>query len=296
MEEVAILHSLDHPNIVKYYETYNDQKYIYLVMEYVTGTQLFEKITQQANQTFTEVTAAGYMKNLFQAINHCHAQNIVHRDIKPDNIMITNNNTVRLIDFGLSKASRNNRQLTTMAGTPYYMAPEVLEGSYSKKADIWSLGVLLYTLVCGYLPFQGGNAAEVFRKIKEADYHFNHVEFESVSEECKDLIRKLLEKNQKKRFTGQDALNHKWFKSMAAATAKAKEETKTAGGEQKISDEVVNRLRSFKGVSTFKKAAMNLLVKTATEDEVQDLRAQFQAIDTDGTGMIKAQELHDILM
>ena len=93
------------------------------------------------------------MKSLFQAINHCHAQNIVHRDIKPDNIMITNNNTVRLIDFGLSKASRNNRQLTTMAGTPYYMAPEVLEGSYSKKADIWSLGVLLYTLVCGYLLF-----------------------------------------------------------------------------------------------------------------------------------------------
>ena len=73
MEEVAILHSLDHPNIVKYYETYNDQKYIYLVMEYVTGTQLFEKITQQANQTFTETTAAGYMKSLFQAINHCHA-------------------------------------------------------------------------------------------------------------------------------------------------------------------------------------------------------------------------------
>ena len=106
--------------------------------------------------------------------------------------MITTNNTVRLIDFGLSKASRNNRQLATMAGTPYYMAPEVLEGSYSGKADIWSLGVLLYTLVCGYLPFQGSNAAEVFRKIKEADFHFNHVEFQHVSEECKDLIRKLL--------------------------------------------------------------------------------------------------------
>ena len=77
----------------------------------------------------------------------------MHRDIKPDNIMITNSETVRLIDFGLSKASKNNRNLTTVAGTPYYMAPEVLEGSYSQKADIWSLGVLLYTLVCGYLPF-----------------------------------------------------------------------------------------------------------------------------------------------
>ena len=124
------------------------------------------------------------------------------------------------------------------------------------------------------------------------------MEFESVSEECKDLIRKLLVLNQKKRLSGQEALNHKWFKNYDAGLI---EERKAAavdggGGDQKISDEVVSRLRSFKGVSTFKKAAMNLLVKTATEEEVQDLRAQFQAIDTDGTGMIKAQELHDILM
>ena len=83
------------------------------------------------------------MKQLFQAINHCHAQNIVHRDIKPDNIMITNDDSVRLIDFGLSKASKKGKQLKTVAGTPYYMSPEVLEGAYSKKADIWSLGVLL---------------------------------------------------------------------------------------------------------------------------------------------------------
>ena len=131
MEEVAILHELDHPSIVKYYETYNDQKYVYLVMEYVTGQPLFDKITKQENQTFTETTAAKYMKQLFQALNHCHAQNIVHRDIKPDNIMITKDDTVRLIDFGLSKASKNNKNLTTVAGTPYYMAPEVLEGSYT---------------------------------------------------------------------------------------------------------------------------------------------------------------------
>jgi len=116
--------------------------------------------------------------------------------------MITEQGTVRLIDFGLSKASKSNRNLTTIAGTPYYMAPEVLDGSYSKKADLWSLGVLLYTLVSGYLPFQGNSAAEVFRKIKEADYHFNHEEFKSVSDECKDLIRRLLVLNQKKRLSG----------------------------------------------------------------------------------------------
>lgn len=219
------------------------------------------------------------MKSLFQAINHCHAQNVVHRDIKPDNIMITENDTVRLIDFGLSKASKN-KKLTTVAGTPYYMAPEVLEGSYGQKADIWSLGVILYTLVSGYLPFQGANAAEVFRKIKEVEYHFNHSEFLTVSEECKDLIKKLLVGNPKKRLTGQQALNHHWFKSQEWAAAHHQNTTGAAAaaagtGEQKISNDVIQRLRSFKGVSTFKKAAMNLLVKTATEEEVQDLRAQF---------------------
>lgn len=289
-EEVAILNQLDHPNIVKYFETYDDQKYIYLVMEYISGCQLFDKITQQENQNFTERVAAEYMRSLFQAINHCHAQNIIHRDIKPENIMITESNTVRLIDFGLSKATRTNKNLTTVAGTPYYMAPEVLEGSYGPKADLWSLGVLLYTLVSGYLPFQGNKSADVFRKIKEADFHFRHAEFEIVSDECKDLINRLLVVNVKKRFTGQQALNHPWFKKFQSQTAQ--EGDQKLGG---ISDEVIKRLRSFKGVSTFKRAAMNLLVKTATEDEVRELRAQFQAIDTDGTGMIKASELNDIL-
>ena len=121
-----------------------------------------------------------------------------------------------------------------MAGTPYYMAPEVLDGSYSKKADIWSLGVLLYTLVSGYLPFQGANAAEVFRKIKEAEFHFNHVEFNNVSSECKDLINKLLIINQKKRLSGQDALQHPWFKLQAMAS-----DQPSGAADVKISNDVL---------------------------------------------------------
>ena len=205
MEEVAILNTLDHPNIVKYYETYDDNKYIYLVMEYITGGQLFDKITAQKNQNFSEHDACTYMRELFSCINHCHASGIVHRDIKPENIMISNENTVRLIDFGLSKASKK-KNLSTIAGTPYYMAPEVLSGNYSSKADIWSLGVLLYTLVSGYLPFQGSTSAEVFRKIREGEFHFKHAEFNEVSDECKDLIKQLLETNVNKRPTGLKAL------------------------------------------------------------------------------------------
>lgn len=202
MEEVAILNTLDHPNIVKYYETYDDNKYIYLVMEYISGVQLFTKITNTANQAFSEAQAAKYMRSLFMAINHCHAQGIVHRDIKPENIMINEDDDVRLIDFGLSKASKR-KNMHTVAGTPFYMAPEVLLENYASKADIWSLGVLLYTLVSGYLPFQGSNNRDVFARIKSADFHFDHKEFKLVSNECKDLIRNLLVVNTKKRFDGQ---------------------------------------------------------------------------------------------
>lgn len=291
MEEVAILNKLDHPNIVKYFETYDDSKYIYLVMEYIKGSQLFEMITKQENQTFNERQAGIYMKSLFQAINHCHAQGIIHRDIKPENIMITDTGSVRLIDFGLSKASKKN--LKTIAGTPYYMAPEVLEGNYGTKADIWSLGVLLYTLVSGYLPFQGTSSADVFRKIKEADYHFNHPEFATVSQECKDLIKHLLVINEKKRLTGHQALQHAWFVKLGldkSQSGNCKSDLKVA-----INDDVIKRLQAFRGVSHFKRAAMNLLIKTASEEEVRELRDQFMEIDKDGTGLIKVSELRDLL-
>ena len=122
-------------------------------MEYINGSQLFDKITMQENQQFSELQAAEFIYQLFSAINHCHANKVIHRDIKPENIMITESNSVRLIDFGLSKISKKQVLLHEIAGTPYYMAPEVLEGNYNEKADIWSLGVLLYVLVSGYLPF-----------------------------------------------------------------------------------------------------------------------------------------------
>lgn len=125
-EEVAVLTKLDHPNIVKYYETYNDEKFIYLVMEYIDGGELFEKISNTKNQTFSESVARTYMHKLLSACNHMHAQGVVHRDIKPENIMLTSSDEIKLIDFGLSKRMSHNVKLHTMAGTPYYIAPEVL--------------------------------------------------------------------------------------------------------------------------------------------------------------------------
>ena len=173
--------------------------------------------------------------------------------------MITDTGSVRLIDFGLSKVNKGDKKLTTIAGTPFYMAPEVLDGNYGAKADIWSLGVLLYVLVSGYLPFQGNAPAAVYKKIREADYHFDHPEFQSISPECKELIAKLLIHNPKKRISGKDALSHPWFKKIVNRDKKI---------GTFISDETLSRLRKFRGVSKFKRAAMNIMVKMANESEV----------------------------
>lgn len=142
------------------------------------------------------------MLQLFKAINHCHAQGIVHRDIKPENIMITDSNEIRLIDFGLSKV-QTGKQLEEIAGTPLYMAPEVINGSYGKEADMWSLGVLLYTLVSGFFPFYEKNTKKVFEKIKTCEWQFQGRTFQKITDECKDLISNLLVKDPKKRLTGQ---------------------------------------------------------------------------------------------
>ena len=168
-QEIAILQKLDHPNIVNYFETYDDKKYLYLVMEHVKGMELFEKIEKETN--FNEKTAAKYMLQMFKAINHLHAQGIVHRDIKPENVMVTENDEIRLIDFGLSKV-QVTEFLNERAGTPYYVAPEVIERKYGKQADIWSLGVILYQLVSGLIPFDADSPDALFKKIKNCEWSF----------------------------------------------------------------------------------------------------------------------------
>jgi len=194
--------------------------------------------------------------------------------------MVSSNDELKLIDFGLSKRYETNQKMKTIAGTPYYMAPEVLDGRYDNKCDTWSLGVLLYVFMSGYLPFQGENRNDVFYKIKNAKYHFDHKEFKDCSKGVIDLIKKLLVVDPKKRLSAKDALRHNWFSLTIAKSASIS-----------IDKDVVERLRDFKGVSKLKKAAMNMLVKMADQASIEQLREQFGKIDADGTGLINADEL-----
>lgn len=168
----------DHPNIIKLYEYFEDSGYLYLIMEECGGGELFDKITErlEMRKAFTEREAAGIFKQLMNAVAFCHGQNIVHRDLKPENILLQTksiDSPIKVIDFGLSKVFTNSdHTMYNKCGTPYYIAPEVLNGYYDEKCDIWSAGVILYILLSGEPPFNGYTDEEIYRKILSKKFSF----------------------------------------------------------------------------------------------------------------------------
>ncbi|EAK88852.1 calcium/calmodulin dependent protein kinase with a kinas domain and 4 calmodulin-like EF hands [Cryptosporidium parvum Iowa II] len=217
MKEINILKNLDHPNIVKLYETYQDKENIYLVMELCSGGELFDRIISQGS--FDEIYAANLMKQVLSTICYCHDHGIVHRDLKPENFLFLNKNynaPLKIIDFGLAaRVNNEDTSLNTRAGTPYYVAPEVLQGKYDKQCDMWSLGVILYILLCGYPPFHGSNDSIILHKVQKGVYAFKEEDWKHVSFLAIDLIRKLLTYNPSERITARDALNHPWITRFA---------------------------------------------------------------------------------
>jgi len=210
--EVEILSKVDHPNIITLYDIFETKERLYLVMELVTGGELFERIVQR--EQYKESEAAIVMKQLFAATAYLHTLGIVHRDLKPENLLLENENEdtpIKLTDFGLSKIY-STEMMQTACGTPGYVAPEILElGGYDTAVDLWSAGVILYTLLCGYPPFYNENPAILFETIMKGTYHFHSPYWDGISKEAKDLISKLLVVDPKQRLTAEQALQHDWF-------------------------------------------------------------------------------------
>ena len=173
LKEVTILKSLDHPNILKIFDMHEDDEQYYLLTEYCAGGELFDRIDQA--KSFSEKDAAKYIKQLLSAIAYLHARNIVHRDLKAENLLFESpaeDANLKLIDFGVSSECLKGNKLKETLGTPYYIAPEVLLQSYDEKCDIWSCGIILYVLLCGYPPFNGDNDQEILESVKKADLIF----------------------------------------------------------------------------------------------------------------------------
>ena len=172
-------------------------------MELCPGGELFEKVTKR-KKPFTEVEAAEVMKDLLKALQHCKSQCIIHRDIKPENIMYGRDGLVKFIDFGFAIAQHKGKAEMDICGSPYYIAPEVLSGSYGHECDIRSLGVTLYQLLTGDMPFDGSGQQEVFRKIKKGSFKMPS----RLSKDCQDLIGKMITVDLTKRITALECLNH----------------------------------------------------------------------------------------
>jgi calcium-dependent protein kinase len=191
-QEIDIMRQLDHPNIVRLYEVFQDEKRFYLVTELCTGGELFDEITKRSN--FNEQDAAAIIKQVLSAVAYCHSKNICHRDLKPENVLMDskNNNQIKVIDFGASQKYDDNKKMSQIYGTAYYIAPEILKSEYNEKCDVWSIGVILYILLSGKPPFYGDDDKEILNSVKLGTYTLTGPDWKNISNEAKDLIKKTL--------------------------------------------------------------------------------------------------------
>jgi len=211
--EIQIMKNVRHDNILKLFEVFEDEEQFFLVMELVPGKELFDKIVERGQ--YSEKDASNIARQIISAVEYLHEKGIAHRDLKPENLLSSGSEEQELIkiaDFGFSK-DFNEDKLQTSCGSPGYVAPEVLTSeSYDKSVDMWSIGVIIYILLCGYPPFYADNAPALFKKIMDVKYDFDDPSWDDVSEDAKDLIRHLLVKNPEERYTAQQCKEHPWIK------------------------------------------------------------------------------------
>lgn len=210
--EINNLKDLDHPNILKMYEFFQDPKRYYIVTDTVKGVELFDEIKKRGR--FKEADAAQIMRQLLSSISYCHKMNIVHRDLKPENILLEgpNKDIVKVIDFSTSQDLKKNELFHEMIGSPYYVAPEILSCKGCQKSDVWSCGVICYIIICGMPPFNGENELEILKRIKTGKLAFTNPAFDLVSQQCIDFIRTVLNKDPEKRPSATRALDHPWMR------------------------------------------------------------------------------------
>ena len=289
INEINVLKSLDHPNILKVFECFNTKRKFYIITELCTGGELFDKI--QSINNFNEKVCAHIMKQLLSAVYFCHSNNIIHRDLKPENILLESKDefkkeyfTIKVIDFGTSEIKKN-AMLDKKIGTPFYIAPEVLNNSYNEKCDIWSCGVILYILICGYPPFNGDDEEQIYSMVKKGKYITEGTIWDEASQDLKDLLKNLLCKEINKRYSAQQALNHVWFKKM-----------KEIINLKPISNEnlnyITNNLKNFKANKKLQQATLAFIVhNTIKKEDIEDMRKAFQEFDENGDGRLNKEEL-----
>ncbi|RZC43676.1 hypothetical protein C5167_036633, partial [Papaver somniferum] len=209
--EISTMKLVRHPNVVRLFEVMASKTKVYIVLEFITGGELFDKIAKQGR--LKEDEARKYFQQLTHAVDYCHSRGVFHRDLKPENLLLDGNGDLKVSDFGLSALPQQLREdglLHTTCGTPNYVAPEVInnKGYDGAKADFWSCGVILFVLMAGYLPFEESNLMELYKKIFKAEFSIPSW----FSSGAKKLIKRTLDPNPSTRITFAELLQNEWFK------------------------------------------------------------------------------------
>ena len=328
IDEIRILKKLDHPNIMKIFESFVDKDNFYIISDFCDQGDLLGKLDKLGKMN--EIVVKFLMEQILNAVAYLHSKNVLHGDIKLENILlytasknksrrftsinldinqnyevrreinsrsnsITKRNYVndmlnyeiKLIDFGCSKyvvKKHKHQKLSGIIGSTLYCSPEVVDDLYDEKSDEWSCGVLMYILLCGEPPFQGDSEEEIFQKIKKCQYNFNPREFDSVSDNCKDLIKKLLEPKNKKRIKAIEALKHPFFTEFFNPS-KAMTENKDLNVLKKL-------IKYEKPSSKFHEAMYAFICKNyISKDEEKTLRAVFRYIDKEDKNALSKENL-----
>ena len=283
MREVNLMIKLDHPNIIKLYEVYETDSKIYLIMELCTGGELFDRIVENTENgvQFTEKEAANLFRQMMSAINYCHKNGIVHRDLKPENLLYLNkekNSPIKVIDFCMSKRFDSKHFMNEKVGTAYYISPEVLQGKYDEKCDIWSAGVILYIIICGYPCFNGEDDDEIFAAIQRGKIAFPSPEWDDVSDDAKNLIKKMC-CSPDKRLTADQVLKETWVKDNAPNSGKTSLPMKPDG------------FKNYANSNKLRKAVLTYIASRLSEEEIKKIKEVFQNIDVDNDGKLSLEEM-----
>ncbi|PON89159.1 GPCR kinase [Trema orientale] len=279
--EVEIMkHMRNHSNIVTLKDSFEDDNAVHIVMELCEGGELFDRIVARGH--YTERAAAAVMRTIVEVVKNCHKQGVMHRDLKPENFLFANKketSPLKAIDFGLSMFFKPGERFNEIVGSPYYMAPEVLKRNYGPEVDVWSAGVILYILLCGVPPFWAETEQGVAQAIIRSVVDFKRDPWPRVSDNAKDLVKKMLDPDPKQRLTAQEVLEHPWLQNAKKAPNVPLGETVRA------------RLKQFSVMNKLKKRALGVIAEHLSVEEVAGIKEAFEMMDNGNKGKVNLEEL-----